>query len=502
MKHLIRCTLIASGVVASAATLSVVATPGMSDYERWRATTQQEFQSYLDDNDKAFIGFLKQRWEPVDTESGEEEDQAPKPTNIPKAPPVNTPVNTPEEKPKDITTEPTPVVSVPVPTPTREPDNTTPEQTPVKVAPQPQIKGPAASINFYGHALRLPYNKTMPRAFSSRPSSDAIASAWEALARSDFKPALEQLSATKTSLSLSDWATARLVSDYSEAVAGNADSRIMLSWFMLVKLGYDARLAYNDRLYLLMPADDDVYGVTYFTLSGERYYALPLNGDVRIAGKVYTYGKQHETASRAVAFKMPERFNGTGDIRKRTLSYQEGEETVNVVVSYPAEQIRYLDSMPQLNLPRYPILDLPAATRAELTKQLKPLLQGHSEEVAVNRLLNFVQNAFEYQTDEQQFNTENYLFPLETLHYAASDCEDRAALFSLLVHHLLGLPVVLLDYPGHVAAAVEFTGQVKGDAVVYNGRQYTVTDPTYINARAGMTMPQFAGQSPDVVEVF
>ena len=130
------------------------------------------------------------------------------------------------------------------------------------------------------------------------------------------------------------------------------------------------------------------------------------------------------------------------------------------------------------------------------------MLQGHSEEVAVNRLLNFVQNAFEYQTDEQQFNTENYLFPLETLHYAASDCEDRAALFSLLVHDLLGLPVVLLDYPGHVAAAVEFTGQVKGDAVVYNGRQYTVTDPTYINARAGMTMPQFAGQSPDVVEVF
>ena len=43
---------------------------------------------------------------------------------------------------------------------------------------------------------------------------------------------------------------------------------------------------------------------------------------------------------------------------------------------------------------------------------------------------------------------------------------------------------------------------MKGDAVVYNGRQYTVTDPTYINARAGMTMPQFAGQSPDVVEVF
>jgi hypothetical protein len=43
---------------------------------------------------------------------------------------------------------------------------------------------------------------------------------------------------------------------------------------------------------------------------------------------------------------------------------------------------------------------------------------------------------------------------------------------------------------------------VKGDSIVYTGRHYTVTDPTYINARAGMTMPQFAGQTPEIVTVF
>ena len=103
----------------------------------------------------------------------------------------------------------------------------------------------------------------MTRAFSATPSSESIASAWEALARSDFRPALEQVRSVKASLSLSDWATARLVTDYAHAVARTADSRVMLSWFMLVKLGYDARLAYNNQLYLLMPADDDVYGVTF-----------------------------------------------------------------------------------------------------------------------------------------------------------------------------------------------------------------------------------------------
>ncbi|MEC8104974.1 MAG: hypothetical protein VX133_14675 [Pseudomonadota bacterium] len=508
MKHLISLTVLATAVMAGSTAL---ATPDMSDYERWRATTQQEFQNYLDETDKAFIGFLKQRWESVDTESGDEEDTAQKPTTIPAAPPAPTPTATPTPTPtptgdpqnKPLTSSQDDPKGTPVANLQDRPDTAKPESIP-ETRPKPiqRITGPAADIDFYGHPVRLPYNTAMTRAFSAKPSSESIASAWEALARSDFRPALEQVRSVKASLSLSDWATARLVTDYAHAVARTADSRVMLSWFMLVKLGYDARLAYNNQLYLLIPADDDVYGVTFFTLKGERYYALPLDGEVRIAGQVYTYGKQHETASQPIAFKTPERFTGAGAIQKRRLSYEQDGDAINLVVRYPAEQINYLNSMPQLNLPRYPILDLPASTRAELATQLTPLLQGQSEEVAVNRLLSFVQNAFDYQTDEQQFQTENYLFPLETLHYAASDCEDRAALFALLVHDLLGLPVVLLDYPGHVAAAVAFTGQVKGDSIVYTGRHYTVTDPTYINARAGMTMPQFAGQTPEIVTVF
>lgn len=471
---------------------------GLSDYEKWKSTTQQEFRNYLDENDKAFIGFLKQRWEPVSTEDGKPEDVAPKPVAIPEAPPATAPEPVTETKPvRD--SEAVPVVTVPVPTPSRIPSD--PVSPPVGI-PTTTPQGLTVDVSFYGHPLSLPFTPAMTRAFTDRPSSDNIAAAWEKLARSDFKPVVSQIKSIQSTLALSDWASARLVTDYADEVGRDLNSQTMLSWFLLVKLGYDARLAYNDRLYLLMPADDDVYGVTYFTLSGQRYYALPLNGDVRVAGQVYTYGKQHETASEPLRFKTPEHFRPAGANERRILSFNNDGDRVELSVSYPQEQIHYLDSMPQLNLPRYPMLDLPDQTRAELSRQLKPLLDGHSEEVAVNRLLNFVQNAFEYQTDEQQFQKENYLYPLETLHYAASDCEDRAALFSLLVHDLLGLPVVLLDYPGHVAAAVGFTGEVNGDTLVYNGQRYTVTDPTYINARAGMTMPEFASQSPDIVEIF
>ena len=463
------------------------ATADMSDYERWRAGQLQEFKTYLEENDKAFIGFLKQRWEEVDTRPGTEEDVAPKPVDIPVAPPADD-----QPSPSE-----TPVVTIVAP----EPATPVP---PVAVTPPPVIPvtGPSTTLDFYGYRLTLPYSGAMQKAFRQRPTPDEIAKGWESLAGSDYKATITQLQQWQTSLQLSDWASARLVSDFATRTAPDQDSQTLLSWFLLVKLGFDARLAYNQHLHLLLPADDDVFGVTFFTLKGERYYALPIAGNTPVSGKVYTYNGQHEAATEAVRFRTPERFLASGPEREHSLTFTQDGQTITVQFSYPVAQIAYLSSLPQLGLPRYPVLEIPNATRTAIAEQLSPLLKNKTEEQAINVLLNFVQNAFRYETDEQQFNEENYLFPLETLHYDASDCEDRAALFSQLVHDLTGLTVVLLDYPGHVAAAVAFSGEVKGDSLMYNGRRYTVTDPTYINATAGMAMPKYAANAPEVISLF
>lgn len=477
-----------------------------SEYESWRAATQHDFKTYLDENDKAFIGFLKQRWEEVDTQTRETEDTIPKPSEIPvaapiiAAPAVKTPTvqiptqNEPESKPDSgQTNKSAPVITV-----------TTPAPQPKTPATPPIIPpaGPSAAIIFYGYRLAIPYTRAMRTALHQKPSPDLIANGWERLAKSDFQPTIVQLKQWQTSLKLSDWATSQLISEFSNRVAPTNNARTLLSWFLMVKLGYDARLAYNDDLYLLLPTDDDVFDVTFFTLMNKRYYALPINDLVSVSDKVFTYGKQHEAAHKTLEFRTPEGFIASGQQDKRTLIYQQDEKSVSVVLTYPTEQIRYLSTLPQLGLSHYPTAQLPTQTRNEIIQQLRPLLDGQPEEVAVNRLLNFVQNAFKYETDEAQFRKENYLFPLETLHYAASDCEDRAALFSQLAHDLLGLPVVLLDYPGHVAAAVAFSSDITGDMFMHNGRRYTVTDPTYINAHAGMTMPRYAQAQPNVVDIF
>jgi len=85
-------------------------------------------------------------------------------------------------------------------------------------------------------------------------------------------------------------------------------------------------------------------------------------------------------------------------------------------------------------------------------------------------LINFVQTAFDYKTDGDQFGYEKPFFVDELFYYPYSDCEDRAVLYSYLVRTLMGLDVVLLEYPNHMATAVCFDENIDGDYVTVGGK--------------------------------
>ncbi|NJL15075.1 MAG: hypothetical protein HC913_20120 [Microscillaceae bacterium] len=137
--------------------------------------------------------------------------------------------------------------------------------------------------------------------------------------------------------------------------------------------------------------------------------------------------------------------------------------------------------------------------RASWKTQLAPLLKDKSEEEALNFLLAMVQFGLAYQTDQEQFGQEKPLTSDETLFYPYADCEDRAILFAWLVRDLLGLPVVGLDYPGHMATAVRLSQPIKGNYCLYQNAQYWVCDPTYLGAVAGQAMPDLAAINPEIV---
>lgn len=67
--------------------------------------------------------------------------------------------------------------------------------------------------------------------------------------------------------------------------------------------------------------------------------------------------------------------------------------------------------------------------------------------------------------------------PEETLLEPYSDCEDRAILFSYMVHELLGLKTIYIEYPNHIMVGVDLPDS-QGTVTEYQGERYVICEPT------------------------
>jgi hypothetical protein len=357
------------------------------------------------------------------------------------------------------------------------------------------------TVDFFGRTLKFYYDPSLAKRFSPPINKDSISRYWSTLSQQEYPGLVAQLASQKKSLKLNDWAFASLVHQVAGKIAGHrVTDTALLSWFLLIKSDYQARVAYDsNHIYLLVPSEQELFEITYFTFSGVRFYAVDFDRDREKPGRVFTYDGRYPGASREFDMHVDGTVAANDITGKRRLQFNFKGKSYEVTVDYDRGRVGFLQKYPQLGLPLYFESGVNYETAGPLQKQLATYMQGMDELQAVNFLLRFVQTAFEYQTDEQQFGEENYLFPEETLYYPYSDCEDRSILFAWLVRSLLKLDVVGLDYPGHVATAVRFSKPVTGDAVIYHGQRYMVSDPTYINAVAGMTMPDYKGKQPGII---
>ncbi|NQY22333.1 MAG: hypothetical protein HRT40_13720 [Campylobacteraceae bacterium] len=132
---------------------------------------------------------------------------------------------------------------------------------------------------------------------------------------------------------------------------------------------------------------------------------------------------------------------------------------------------------------------------------MKEIIKGKKEVEAVNMMLRFVQTSFQYKTDLKNFSYEKVLFPEETIYYNFSDCEDRSIMFTFLIKNLTNLDIVALKYKNHLASAVAFNSNITGTSFMYNNKKYLISDATYINANAGMVMPQYKNSRFKIINI-
>lgn len=418
-----------------------------------------------------------------------EEKAADKPTAQPEKKPV---VEVVEAEPE---AERTPVVEA-----DRRPEPAVEPRLPVSSTPtSPLYRGESGRSKIVYGGLAFYLNNSLNRKCSLNGlNENAIADAYEALCNSDYKPLLADCAQIRKDLRLNDWGVFTLVRQVADTYCGTANESIVMQQFLLNEMGYKARMARKateDKMMLFVATDCSIYAHPYITLNGQNYYNLSGNNE---QCQFYMCQKDSPKAKNSVGMQLKEAPLFPGTVVSST--HQAKGSAARVTVDVPKALMDFYKDYPQCDYSVYFNAPVNAAMENRILSSLAPLVQGRNEADAANILINFVQTAFQYQTDGQQFGYEKPFFVEELFYYPYSDCEDRAMLFSYLVRKLLGLDVVLLDYPEHIATAVRFNGNVSGDYLMVNGRKYIVCDPTYIGASIGMTMPRYKTVSAKVLK--
>ncbi|HED34799.1 MAG TPA: hypothetical protein ENJ08_11440 [Gammaproteobacteria bacterium] len=482
-QSIIKLLLISTGLISPG--ISSIA-DNLSDFQQWKKNETGSFQEYRDKRDKEFTHFLQSQWEEIQTFQGQVRDKSPKPVHIPTAPRLPS---------SNLPYHPTPA-KVPAVTPLAPPAT----KVPGIIIKHPQ--GEKIDLDFYGQKLTFYYDSTLAVPLPRPINEKAISQIWSSMSKADFEGLLQQLKLQRAPLNLNDWGYALLTNQLAQKIFPQSrNNQAVFTWYLMTKAGYQARIAFDSNyVYLLMPSQQPLFATPYFTFNNVRYYALSFDGVKLKPNRIFTYKGDYPGASKALDMSLNKAINTSRQQKNRTLKFKYNGQTYQIKTGHDAQTIRYLSTYPQMDIAMYFTSTVNQTTAIPVLNQLKPVLKGKSEKEAVNLLLRFVQTSFKYKTDEQQFGLENYLFPEETLHYPYSDCEDRAVFFAWLVHNLLGLEVIGLDYPGHIAAAVKFNGDVPGDSVNLNGKKFVVADPTYVNANAGMTMPAYKNTTPEIIQ--
>jgi hypothetical protein len=271
-------------------------------------------------------------------------------------------------------------------------------------------------------------------------------------------------------------------------------------WWLLSRSGYNAKLLISGNYLLFyVQCDEAIYNIPFRIVDGKQFVCLNYHdyGSIDFAKHRFAdVTPVADNASRPFSYKvhqLPD-FN-PADYAEKEVQFTNGlnrysfriklnPQVKTIFTNYPV-----VDYDLQFNMP------LSKTTYESLIPSLKKELKGMGQKDGVEFLMRFTRYAFLFKPDTEAFGTEKRLTPEQTLLYEFSDCEDRAALFFLLVKELYNLPMLVLTYPQHVTVAVQFE-KPYGSTVEYNGMKYTVCEPSpqKIDLRVGQLLPELKKQ--------
>lgn len=465
-----------------------------AEFADFRAAKTAEYEEFRRKANEEYAAFLNRAW-------GRQKAQPPKPA--PPAPPE--PVIVPYEEPKP-TPEPAPepspkpvviedVITPPAPAPQPEPVR------PIQDSPEPAPK--RAVFTCFGTQMEVRWVDNLKFDVKSARPKD-VSAAWKVLSGNRYNDLVKDCLELRRSYVLNDWAYLQMLHSMSSAFMGNdSNEATLLMAFIYCQSGYKMRLgAEGNKLVMLFGSEHLIYKMKFITINAEDFYPFNFNG----GGSLDVSSAQFPGEKpMSLVFNTLPKYSVSNSSDRELKS--KGYPNMGVVSAVNTNLIKFFDTYPTSALggdmmtrwAMYANTPISPEVRARVYPQLKEQVAGMSSYEAVSRLLNWVQTAFVYEYDNKVWGEDRAFFSEETLYYPYCDCEDRSILFSRLVRDIVGLDAVLVYYPGHLAAAVDFGNATYGDYLILNGRKFTICDPTYINAPVGKTMPDMDNSSAKAI---
>ncbi len=442
-------------------------------YEEFKRAAQSSYTSFRKECNKAYADFLRTAWGWYDGKA-----PLPKPKDLNPIPPK--PYNGDENNP---------IAANPV------------EVNPIECMPQPKPIEPIRertvpeekyfSVAFFGDTCKV----RMPEAAKLSlmdVSPISISNVWERLCVDDMNNAIRDCLEIRIRYSLCDWAYLLFLDKLCSKFNSDKNGATLLMAFLYCQSGYQMRMAIDgNSLIMLYGSKHQIYNKGYFAIDGSNFYPY---GEPSRSIQICNASFEGETPMSLLI--SSEQLLG-GNLSQPRQIFSKKYIDVSVKSRTPLKLIEFFNEYPTSEIGENPMTrwamyantPLSQKTKDAIYPSLKQAIEDCTKLEAANKLLNWVQTGFVYEYDDKVWEHDRAFFAEETLYYPYADCEDRSILFSRLVRDLLGLDVALVFYPEHLATAVCFNEEVRGDAMMIRGRKFIVCDPTYIGAPVGVQMP-------------
>ena len=283
---------------------------------------------------------------------------------------------------------------------------------------------------------------------------------------------------------LNGWLTYGLITEMVDKIATEKSTNYkrLLTWFLLNKMDYDARLTYyNNMYYVQVFTNDNLYEIPFFELNNRTFINITVVENSKKIKKntldFFLIEYAPNPTGKPLTFNLKNVPTFKPEIIERTIRFWGDGNWHKIVVNLDKNIIDLMEKYPIVEERDYLERNFSTTLKNSLIIQLRQKMSGLSELEKVQFLLAFTRSGFKYKEDTEHFGYNRPMIADEVLYYTFSDCEDRSALFYNLVKELIELPMIIVAYSDHLTIGVKLK-ENQGKLLYYEGVSYTICDPT------------------------